>query len=124
MYHTSFQSYLRHNLISAAVVQLGKHNLTDSEQEGLGDCFCLTNPRLPDHPIVLVSEGFEGVTGYEKSAIVGKNCRFLQGPGTNQDSVTRIRESIQSGEGCTELILNYRRSGEPFYCVSVCLGFH
>lgn len=77
----------------------------------------MTNPRLPDHPIVLVSEGFSGVTGYGKSEILGRNCRFLQGPGTSPESVTRVREGIHSGEGCTELLLNYRRNGEPFYCV-------
>lgn len=88
-------------------VKLGKHNLTAEDQEGLGDCFCLTDPRLADHPIVLVSEGFIGVTGYPKSQIVGRNCRFLQGPGTAPESVQRIRDGLNSGEGCTELILNY-----------------
>ncbi|KAJ7659981.1 hypothetical protein B0H17DRAFT_1260665, partial [Mycena rosella] len=34
----------------------------------LGDTFVLTNPRLPDHPIVLVSGGFVNVTGYPQSA--------------------------------------------------------
>ncbi|KAF8131326.1 PAS domain-containing protein, partial [Mycena galopus ATCC 62051] len=104
----------------------------------LGDTFILTNPRLPDHPIVLVSDGFADVTGYPKAQVIGRNCRFLQGPGTAPESVQRIRDGLNSGKGklnalntsmteliywfllavgCTELLLNYRRNGEPFYCL-------
>ncbi|KAJ7025227.1 hypothetical protein C8F04DRAFT_968086, partial [Mycena alexandri] len=74
----------------------------------LGDTFVLTNPRLPDHPIVLVSDGFVDVTGYPKAQIIGRNCRFLQGPGTPPASVQRIRDGLNSGKGSTELLLNYR----------------
>ncbi|KAF7971769.1 hypothetical protein HWV62_19947 [Athelia sp. TMB] len=117
MYNDQFQGFVKHKIIQEMQVKLGKHNLSAEDQEGLGDCFCLTDPRLPDHPIVLVSEGFIGVTGYPKSQIVGRNCRFLQGPGTSPESVQRIRDGLNSGEGCTELLLNYRRDGEPFYCL-------
>ncbi|TDL16881.1 hypothetical protein BD410DRAFT_590344 [Rickenella mellea] len=117
MYHHQFQRFVKHKLIQETQVMLGKHNLSTDEQEGLGDCFCLTNPRLPDHPIVLVSDGFVGVTGYPKNQIVGRNCRFLQGPGTAPESVQRVRDGLNSGKGCTELLLNYRRNGEPFYCL-------
>lgn len=48
---------------------------------------------------------------------MGRNCRFLQGPGTSPHSVQRIRDGLNSGEGCTELLLNYRRDGTPFYCL-------
>ncbi|KAF8149272.1 hypothetical protein K438DRAFT_1554468, partial [Mycena galopus ATCC 62051] len=65
----------------------------------LGDTFILTNPRLPDHPIVLVSDGFADVTGYPKAQVIGRNCRFLQGPGTAPESVQRIRDGLNSGKG-------------------------
>lgn len=54
---------------------LGKANLVSQESEGLGDTFVLTNPRLPDHPVVLVSDGFVDVTGYPKAQVIGRNCR-------------------------------------------------
>lgn len=57
---------------------------------------------------MLASEGFVAVTGYSRSQIIGRNCRFLQGPGTAPESVQRIREGLNSGEGCSELLLNYR----------------
>ncbi|KAF9513070.1 hypothetical protein BS47DRAFT_1485914 [Hydnum rufescens UP504] len=115
MYHHQFQGFVKTKLMQQAHIKLGKHSLTNPD--GLGDCFCLTNPRLRDHPIVLVSDGFNAVTGYPRNQIVGRNCRFLQGPGTTQESVQRVRDGLNSGEGCNELLLNYRRDGSPFYCL-------
>jgi hypothetical protein len=69
------QRFVKHKIIQEAHVMLGKANLTAQESEGLGDTFVLTNPRLPDHPIVLVSDGFVDVTGYPKAQIIGRNCR-------------------------------------------------
>ncbi|KAK7017335.1 hypothetical protein R3P38DRAFT_1322325 [Favolaschia claudopus] len=118
MYQDQFQRFIKHQIIQETHVSLEKSNLAAQElSEGLGDTFVLTNPRLPDHPIVLVSDGFVDVTGYPRALIVGRNCRFLQGPGTPPASVQRIRDGLNSGKGCTELLLNYRRNGEPFYCL-------
>ncbi|KAJ7082691.1 hypothetical protein B0H15DRAFT_436751 [Mycena belliarum] len=118
LYHDQFQRFVKHKIIQETHVTLGSANLAAAEgREGLGDAFVLTNPRLPDHPIVLVSDGFVDVTGYPKTQIIGRNCRFLQGPGTPPESVQRIRDGLNSGKGCTELLLNYRRDGDPFYCL-------
>ncbi|KAJ7816536.1 hypothetical protein B0H14DRAFT_2374578 [Mycena olivaceomarginata] len=117
MYNEQFQRFIKHKIIQEMHVTLGKANLASQESEGLGDTFVLTNPRLPDHPIVLVSDGFVDVTGYPKAQVIGRNCRFLQGPGTPPTSVQRIRDGLNSGKGCTELLLNYRRNGDPFYCL-------
>jgi len=57
------------------------------------------------------------VTGYSSQSIIGRNCRFLQGPGTAPDSVQRIRDALNSGTTATELLLNYRRDGTPFFCL-------
>ena len=43
--------------------------------------FVLSDPSLPDNPIVYCSEGFCKITGYKRQEIIGRNCRFLQGPG-------------------------------------------
>ncbi|CAK5268929.1 unnamed protein product [Mycena citricolor] len=117
LYQDGFQRYVKHQIIQETHVTLGKANLASSDSEGLGDTFVLTNPRLPDHPIVLVSDGFMAITGYSKAQIIGRNCRFLQGPGTAPASVQRIRNGLNNGTGCSELLLNYRRNGEPFYCL-------
>ena len=45
--------------------------------------FVLSDPSLPDNPIVYCSDGFCKLTGYKRQHVLGRNCRFLQGPGTN-----------------------------------------
>jgi len=55
------------------------------------------------------------MTGYSREAIVGRNCRFLQGPGTAPASVQRLRDALNEGEEITELLLNYTRTGVPFW---------
>ncbi|GAA97696.1 uncharacterized protein L969DRAFT_55472 [Mixia osmundae IAM 14324] len=118
MYASEFPAFVKAKLVQEAHVQLGKLRLdAEGNSSGLGDCWCLTNPRLKDHPIVLASPGFEDLTGYTREEICGRNCRFLQGPSSSQESVGRIRDALNRGEGCSELILNYRRSGQPFYCL-------
>jgi len=46
--------------------------------------------------------------------VIGRNCRFLQGPKTNPFSVRRIREKLACGKEHYETFLNYRRDGSPF----------
>ena len=74
----------------------------------------ITNPRAPDNPIVYVNEAFERVTGYSRAAVIGRNCRFLQGERTEKSDVDRIRTAVAVGRDVTVDILNYRASGEPF----------
>ncbi|EDN97709.1 hypothetical protein SS1G_12563 [Sclerotinia sclerotiorum 1980 UF-70] len=76
--------------------------------EGLAEVFCLTDPSRPDNPIVFASEEFHRTTQYGMSYVLGRNCRFLQGPKTNPFSVRRIREKIEAGQEHYETFLNYR----------------
>ena len=82
--------------------------------EGLAEVFCLTDPSRPDNPIVFASEEFNRTTQYGMSYVLGRNCRFLQGPWTNPLSVRRLRDAIASGRQHQEVFLNYRRDGSPF----------
>lgn len=61
--------------------------------------FVITDPSLPDNPIVYASGGFLSLTGYSMEQILGRNCRFLQGPDTDPDAVDKIRRAIEEGEG-------------------------
>ena len=40
--------------------------------------FCITDPSLPDNPIVYASQAFLDSTGYAMEQVLGRNCRFLQ----------------------------------------------
>ncbi|KAL8995124.1 MAG: hypothetical protein Q9188_006884 [Gyalolechia gomerana] len=89
---------------------------TDRQRyQGLGDCFCLTDPAKADNPIVYASDGFVGVTGYSRAEIVPRNCRFLQGNYTDKTATRRLKASIDAKEETVELLLNYKKNSEPFW---------
>jgi len=77
--------------------------------------FVITNPSLPDNPIVYGSDGFFNLTGYMDHEVVGRNCRFLQGPKTDPRAVGMIRAAIAKGEDCHVCMCNYRKDGSTFY---------
>lgn len=68
-----------------------------------------------DRPLIYANSGFERLTGYSVDEAIGKNCRFLQGQGTDESSINEIRNAIRSGEECTVEILNYKKDGTPFW---------
>lgn len=75
---------------------------------------CITDPKLPDNPIVYVNAAFTELTGYALEEIVGQNCRFLQGPETTRDSIDTVREILLDRRVDTVEILNYRKNGSTF----------
>jgi PAS domain S-box-containing protein len=74
----------------------------------------LTNPDLEDNPIVYANAAFTRLTGYTIEAAVGRNCRFLQGPATEPDRVTRLREAVAAGHDIAIEITNHRADGSAF----------
>eukprot|EP01041_Mallomonas_annulata_P003775 gene3775-7498_t len=77
--------------------------------------FCITNPALPDNPIVFASKGFLDLTGYRLDQILGRNARFLQGPGTDRRQIDAMRKGIAAGVDTSVCLLNYRADGSTFY---------
>lgn len=77
--------------------------------------FVLSDPSLPDNPIVYVSEGFCRMTGYKRQDVIGRNCRFLQGPGTDPAAVDIIRQGVREGRDISVCLLNYKADGKPFW---------
>lgn len=75
----------------------------------------LTDPNLPDNPIVFVNDAFEVATGYSRAAAVGRNCRFLQGDSTDPRTIDRLRAAIAAKDEVTVDILNYRADKTPFW---------
>ncbi len=75
----------------------------------------ISDPRLPDNPIVFVNDAFCRLCGYPREEILGRNCRFLQGPGTAPDTVATIRAGIDAAQSVNIDILNYRKTGEAFW---------
>ncbi|WP_018899439.1 PAS domain-containing protein [Rhizobium sp. 2MFCol3.1] len=75
----------------------------------------ITDPRRPDNPIIFVNEAFAALTGYSRQEALGRNCRFLQGPGTNSDDVDKIRQAVAEKRPIEMDLLNYRKDGSLFW---------
>lgn len=75
----------------------------------------ITDPARDDNPIVFCNVAFQKLTGYTRSEIIGRNCRFLQGPETDPEAVGRVREAIKAGHAIDVDLLNYRKDGSTFW---------
>jgi PAS domain S-box-containing protein len=82
---------------------------------GLRHTFVVADATLPDCPLVYASEGFLTMTGYSKEEVLGHNCRFLQGEGTDPKSVEQIRSAVKKGQSLCTRLLNYKKNGTPFW---------
>jgi len=72
------------------------------------------NPNLPGEPIVFANDGFYEMTQYLPGEVLGRNCRFLQGPGTNPATVQRIRDALAESSAFHGMLINYEKDGAEF----------
>nr|AML78093.1 putative LOV domain-containing protein [Ardisia humilis] len=77
--------------------------------------FVISDPRLPDNPIIYASDSFLELTEYSREEIIGRNCRFLQGPETDRATVSKIRDAISEQREITVQLINYTKSGKKFW---------
>lgn len=75
----------------------------------------ITDPQQPDNPIIYCNDAFAKLTGYGIDELVGRNCRLLQGPDTDQAAIARLREAIAAERDIAIDILNYRKDGSSFW---------
>ncbi len=75
----------------------------------------ISDPSLPDNPMVYINEAYEELTGYDADLALGRNCRFLQGPDTEEEAVAEMREAIEAREPVDVEVVNYREDGTPFW---------
>ncbi|SNZ15845.1 PAS domain S-box-containing protein [Natronoarchaeum philippinense] len=75
----------------------------------------IADAQREDEPLIYVNEAFERLTGYDRATVLGKNCRFLQGPATASEPVDRLRDAIDAGVPASEELINYRKDGRMFW---------
>ena len=68
-----------------------------------------------DTPTIYMNDAFGEITGYEPEEVVGVNLRFLQGPETDPEQVSKLREGISNEEETRIVLQNYRQNGSPFW---------
>lgn len=74
-----------------------------------------TDPHQRDNPVVLANHAFLELTGYSADEVLGRNCRFLQGPETSAEAIVRIREALAAAAEVEVDLLNYRKDGSAFW---------
>jgi PAS domain S-box-containing protein len=82
-----------------------------SSQSGI----IVTDPSLPDNPIIYLNQGFSLMTGYKEEEVLGENCRFLQGPLTDPHHVDEIRSAISRNQSVSVTLVNYRKDSSSFH---------
>jgi PAS domain S-box-containing protein len=76
----------------------------------------VTDPRQPDNPVVLANGAFLELTGYTSAEVLGRNCRFLQGPDTDLAKIDAIRKGMEANADHISVeLLNYRKDGSSFW---------
>jgi PAS domain S-box-containing protein len=75
----------------------------------------ITDPSLPDNPMIYVNDAYERLTGYSREEVIGRNCRLLQGPETREEPVAEMASAVDAGEPVTAELRNYRKDGSMFW---------
>lgn len=86
-------------------------NAIDASPVGL----TLADATREDEPLVYVNDPFLELTGYDREEVLGRNCRFLQGEETNEETVAAVRAAIDAEEPVTVELRNYRKDGSMFW---------
>lgn len=114
-----YPEFVKYQLSQCLTASLSTHFMFGDQLRhrypGLGEAFCLTDPLRPDNPIVSASDGFLSMSGYPRRELMGKNCRLLQGPGTDPEAVCRLSQAAAANKPVTELLLNYKPDGRPYW---------
>jgi PAS domain S-box-containing protein len=75
----------------------------------------IADARQPAHPIVIANRAFLELTGYALEEVLGRNCQFLQGPGTDPEIVREVWAALEGGRDFRGEILSYRKDGTSFW---------
>ncbi|KAG2443814.1 hypothetical protein HXX76_002157 [Chlamydomonas incerta] len=92
----------------------GPAGLRDFALDCVREGITISDPSLPDNPIVYTNQAFLAMTGYSREEVLGRNCRFLQGPDTDPASVAAIRDALSRRQGVTVRLVNYTKQGCRF----------
>lgn len=87
----------------------------DRAMQAVTQGIIITDPLMPDNPIIYASPSVQRLTGYSPAEIVGRNLHFLQGAETDPEAVAKIRDAVSARRPCTVELLNYCKDGTPFW---------
>lgn len=108
---TTEYKVVEESLKKAAVENLCLARAVASASDGI----LITDPNQPDNPVIYTNPAFSRTTGYQPEEIIGRNCRFLQGSGTDINAITQINSGIAEQREVKATLLNYRQDGQQFW---------
>ncbi|PXX70503.1 PAS domain S-box-containing protein [Pseudomonas sp. LAMO17WK12:I10] len=85
------------------VINASNDGIVVAEQEG------------EDNIIIYVNPAFERLTGYSADEVLYQDCRFLQSGDRDQPGIPLIRQALDSGQPCRQVLRNYRKDGSHFW---------
>jgi PAS domain S-box-containing protein len=65
--------------------------------------------------ITYVNPGFERLTGYRASEVLGRSAQFMQGPATSPATVAEIKRAVRDGSAFHGEALSYRKDGSTLW---------
>lgn len=74
----------------------------------------VTDPHVPDNPVIAVNRAFCDLTGYAEQETIGRNCRFLGGPGSDAAARALLRDAVAQGRPVLVELINYKKDGTAF----------
>lgn len=108
---TTEYKVVEESLKKAAVENLCLARAVASASDGI----LITDPNQLDNPVIYTNPAFSRATGYQPAEILGRNCRFLQGSGTDTNVIAQINSGIAEKREVKATLLNYRQDGQPFW---------
>ncbi len=84
----------------------------------LNDIVIITEAEPIDEPgprILFCNDALSRLTGYPPEELIGHSPRRLQGAQTSRVELDRIRQALQSAQPIHAELINYKRSGEPYW---------
>ncbi len=117
VYDVDGRSVIQCNIRDITARRRAEHDLRlrDRAIDSVSQGIVVTDPGKPGHPVIYASLGFTRLTGYAQKDIVGRNCRLLQGVGTDPAAVLALGRAIAQGRSCSCDLLNYRKDGTEFW---------
>ena len=64
--------------------------------------------------IIYANPAFETLTGFDRTEVIGKTPRILQGVGTDEKVIDRLSRALKSGGEFEGKAINYKKNGTPF----------
>lgn len=83
--------------------------------EAAGNGIIIADATSKGLPIIYCNPAFSKLTGYRRSEVLGKNCRFLQNDDRDQEAIKTMAIAIEKGSACNVVLRNYRKDGSMFW---------